>query len=212
MTKIKDILSIHLEEDIRSVIDLNQQSEEVIIDELNGFILTESLARHLSDFCDFFESSTAQPGLWLSGFYGSGKSYFTKMIGYLLKNPVIKGTSVRERFMDKLIGLPDENLLKNNINELGRTENQVVLFDAAKATGNHGISYMMMGAFLKSLNLNNDWIGVVEYNLLMSGRYKQFCDKVQERYGESWVQRRPNMDLAFDTLEETMPVNALRTT
>lgn len=204
MTKIKDILSIHLEEDIRSVIDLNQQSEEVIIDELNGFILTESLARHLSDFCDFFESSTAQPGLWLSGFYGSGKSYFTKMIGYLLKNPVIKGTSVRERFMDKLIGLPDENLLKNNINELGRTENQVVLFDAAKATGNHGISYMMMGAFLKSLNLNNDWIGVVEYNLLMSGRYKQFCDKVQERYGESWVQRRPNMDLAFDTLEETM--------
>ena len=98
MTKIKDILSIRLEDDIKSVIDLNQQDERSIIDELDGFILTESLAKHLADFCDFFTSNTAQPGLWLSGFYGSGKSYFSKMIGFLLKNPTLQGTSVRDRF------------------------------------------------------------------------------------------------------------------
>ena len=40
MTKIKDILSIHLEEDIKSVIDLNQQDDKSVIDELDGFILT----------------------------------------------------------------------------------------------------------------------------------------------------------------------------
>ena len=74
MTKIKDILSIRLEDDIKSVIDLNQQDESSIMDELDGFILTESLAKHLADFCDFFTSNTALPGLWLSGFYGSGKS------------------------------------------------------------------------------------------------------------------------------------------
>lgn len=204
MTKIKDILSIRLEDDIKSVIDLNQQDDKSIIDELDGFILTESLANHLSDFCDFFTSNTAQPGLWLSGFYGSGKSYFSKMIGFLLKNPTIKGTSIRERFQTKLIGLPNESLLQNSINELGRTNNHVVLFDAAKTTGNHGISYMMMGAFLKSLNLNDDWVGIIEFNLLMSGRYKAFCDKVQQKFGESWLLRRKNMDEVYDTLEETM--------
>ena len=47
MTKIKDILSIRLEDDIKSVIDLNQQDERSIIDELDGFILTESLAKHI---------------------------------------------------------------------------------------------------------------------------------------------------------------------
>ena len=46
MTKIKDILSIRLEDDIKSVIDLNQQDESSIMDELDGFILTESLAKH----------------------------------------------------------------------------------------------------------------------------------------------------------------------
>ena len=110
MTKIKDILSIRLEDDIKSVIDLNQQDESSIMDELDGFILTESLAKHLADFCDFFTSNTAQPGLWLSGFYGSGKSYFSKMIGFLLKNPSIQGTSVRDRFQSKLIGLPNAAL------------------------------------------------------------------------------------------------------
>ena len=204
MVKIKDILSIHLEEDIKSVIDLNQQDEQSVIDELEGFILTESLANHLADFCDFYTSNTAQPGLWLSGFYGSGKSYFSKMIGFLLKNPVIKGTSVRDRFANKLIGLPNASLLQNSINELGRTNNHIVLFDAAKTTGNHGISYMMMGAFLKSLNLNDDWVGIVEFNLLMSGRYQSFCDKVQEKFGEPWLTRRKNMDQVYDTLEDTM--------
>lgn len=204
MTKIKDILSIRLEDDIKSVIDLNQQDERSIIDELDGFILTESLAKHLADFCDFFTSNTAQPGLWLSGFYGSGKSYFSKMIGFLLKNPSLQGTSVRDRFQHKLIGLPNVGLLQNSINELGRTNNHIVLFDAAKTTGNHGISYMMMGAFLKSLGLNDDWVGMIEFNLLMSGRYQTFCDKVQEKFGESWLNRRKNMDEVYDTLEDTM--------
>ena len=204
MTKIKDILSIRLEDDIKSVIDLNQQDESSIMDELDGFILTESLAKHLADFCDFFTSNTAQPGLWLSGFYGSGKSYFSKMIGFLLKNPSIQGTSVRDRFQSKLIGLPNAGLLQNSINELGRTNNHIVLFDAAKTTGNHGISYMMMGAFLKSLGLNDDWVGVIEFNLLMSGRYQAFCDKVQQKFGESWLKRRQNMDEVYDTLEDTM--------
>lgn len=204
MTKIKDILSIRLEDDIKSVIDLNQQDERSIIDELDGFILTESLAKHLADFCDFFISNTAQPGLWLSGFYGSGKSYFSKMIGFLLKNPTLQGTSVRDRFQNKLIGLPNAGLLQNSINELGRTNNHIVLFDAAKTTGNHGISYMMMGAFLKSLGLNDDWVGIIEFNLLMSGRYQAFCDKVQQKFGESWLNRRKNMDEVYDTLEDTM--------
>ena len=49
MMKIKDILSIQLDNDIKNVIDLNSQSEDEIKEELDGFILTESLAGHLSD-------------------------------------------------------------------------------------------------------------------------------------------------------------------
>ena len=204
MTKIKDILSIHLEEDIKSVIDLNQQDDKSVIDELDGFILTESLAKHLTDFCDFYASNTVQPGLWLSGFYGSGKSYFSKMIGFLLKNPVIKGTTIRDRFANKLIGLPNASLLQNSINELGRTENHIVLFDAAKATGNHGICYMMMAAFLKSLGLCDNWVGIVEFDLLVTGRYQHFCEKVELKYSQPWRKLRNINYQVFDTMKDIM--------
>ena len=40
MMKIKDILSIQLDNDIKNVIDLNSQSEDEIKEELEGFILT----------------------------------------------------------------------------------------------------------------------------------------------------------------------------
>ena len=50
MSKIKDILSIELENDIKNVIDLNSQNEDDIKDELDGFILTEVLL----DICLIF--------------------------------------------------------------------------------------------------------------------------------------------------------------
>ena len=61
--KIKDILSIQLDNDIKNVIDLNSQSEDEIKEELDGFILTESLAGHLSDF--FLTSSLRTPKIFV---------------------------------------------------------------------------------------------------------------------------------------------------
>lgn len=63
MTKVKDILSIDLEDDIKSVVDIDttDENEDDKIDELNDFILTEALAKHLMDFCDYYSSETRQP-------------------------------------------------------------------------------------------------------------------------------------------------------
>lgn len=201
MAKIKDILSIQLEDDIKSVIDLNSQSNENILEELNGFILTESLAKHLSDFCDLYRSGTKQSGLWLSGFYGSGKSYFAKMVGLLLDNRNIMGTPMRERFIPKLQGLTEAHLLENSIESLGRTPNHVVLFDSAKEHGEHGISYMMMAAFLRSLGFADNQIGFWEYDLYINGQYSAFLQKVEEGTGASWLEARKSMTKVVKALK-----------
>ncbi|MCF0219894.1 MAG: BREX system P-loop protein BrxC [Muribaculaceae bacterium] len=204
MAKIKDILSIKLEDDIKSVINLNSQGENDILEELNAFILTESLAKHLSDFCDFYGSSTKQAGLWLSGFYGSGKSYFAKMIGMLLNNRAIVGTPMRERFVPKLNGLSNAEILKNSIDSLGRTPNHVVLFDSAKETGEHGISYMMMAAFLRSLGFLDNWIGFWEYDIYINGQYDEFVKLVQSQCGEPWVDVRKSMQKVIPAFKKAV--------
>lgn len=193
MSKIKDILSIKLEDDIKNVIDLNSQKEEELRDELDNFILTESLAKHLSNFLDSFCSDMKESGVWLSGFYGSGKSYFAKMIGFLIANPVVVGTPMRERFMPKLAGLKNEDLIKNQIASLDKSDYHVVLFDSAKVDASHGISLMAMSRFLLSLGLMNNWMGFLEYAMLLEGRYDEFLSVVKSQNGKEWHELRSGM-------------------
>ena len=90
--KIKEILTIDLSEDIKNVIDLEDISEKEIQAEIENYIVTDGLAREYANFVDKFTSNILETGVWISGFYGSGKSYFGKLLGYMLSNPAIAGT------------------------------------------------------------------------------------------------------------------------
>ena len=92
MTTIKDILELDLQEDIKSVIDLEDKSENEIQSEIESYIITDGLGQHLSKFITQYTSNIKETGVWISGFYGSGKSYFGKMLGYMIENPTINGT------------------------------------------------------------------------------------------------------------------------
>jgi len=87
--KIKEILTIDLSEDIKNVIDLEDVSEKEIQSEIENYIVTDGLAKEYADFVDKFSSNILETGVWISGFYGSGKSYFGKLLGYMLNNPNI---------------------------------------------------------------------------------------------------------------------------
>ena len=125
--KVEDILTLNLQEDIKNVIDLDAKDESEVKSEIDSYILTESLAKHLDDFLDVYASNIKESGVWISGFYGSGKSYFAKMTGYLLDNPVLLGTSVRDRIVQKLQGLKNASFLEMKINGLERFRSRVML-------------------------------------------------------------------------------------
>ena len=102
--KIKDILTIDLSEDIKNVIDLEDFSETEIQSEMENYIITDGLAKDYSDFVANFTSNIVETGVWISGFYGSGKSYFGKMLGYLLSNRSISGTPAEIEYWRGLQG------------------------------------------------------------------------------------------------------------
>ena len=102
---IKDILTINLSEDIKNVIDLEVISEKEIQDEIENYIVTDGLAREYVTFVDTFTSNILETGVWISGFYGSGKSYFGKLLGYMLSNRSIGGTPARDRINQRFTGI-----------------------------------------------------------------------------------------------------------
>lgn len=186
MTKLTKILKLDLTEDIKSVIDLEDQKEDEIQQEIESYILTDGLAKHLSDFIKIYNSNIKESGVWISGFYGSGKSYFGKMLGHLLADKLINGTSARDRFIPRIRGVKDESFLEQKIRSLDAIDSTVVFFDSAKQNTENGLSWTMFINFLKELGFRPDKYGLFEFDLFLNDEYDEFQSQIEKLSGEPW--------------------------
>jgi len=184
---IKDILTIDLSQDIKNVIDLEDISESEIQSEIENYIVTDGLAKEYSDFTSTFTSNIAETGVWISGFYGSGKSYFGKLLGYLINNRVIAGTPARERILQRFTGINDEALVKNAITRLDSTNSRVVFLDIAKQDTTKGLSYTLFRNFLKTLELPQNEHGYFLYQLMINDQQTNIHDFVFQNLNVHWI-------------------------
>ncbi|OMP32280.1 BREX system P-loop protein BrxC [Mangrovimonas sp. DI 80] len=197
MTTIKDILKLDLQEDIKNVIDLEDKSQDEIQSEIESYIITDGLGKHLSKFVSQYTSNIKETGVWLSGFYGSGKSYFGKMLGYLIDNPIINGTSARDRFMPRLSGVTNQSLIENDIRKLDSVNSKVIFLDIAKQNTDNGLAFTLFSCFLKSLGFREDRYGYMEYELFVDDKYDFLKEKAKALFGKEWEEiKKTNRDVA----------------
>ena len=192
MKKIKDVMLLDLTEDIKDVIDVEQQTENELQFEIENYIVTNKIAEYFSDFISLYQSNIKETGVWLSGFYGSGKSYFGKMLGYVLENPSVNGTPFMERFIQRLAGIPNQSLLENSARRLNIYDTKVVFLDIAKQNTKNGFAWTLFKNFLRTLGFLDDVFGYWEYGLYLDGKYDQFLSDVQRITGSSWQELRKN--------------------
>lgn len=183
---ISELLTIDLNEDIKNVIDLEDKNEAEIQQEIEDYIITEGIAKHLLEFTDRFTSNTKETGVWISGFYGSGKSYFGKMLGYIINNPSINGTPARQRFIPRIKGVNNENFLESNLRSLDAVDTTVVFMDIAKQNTETSLAFTLFANFLKTLGFRNDVFGYIEYELFLEGKYEDFKAKAVALFGKPW--------------------------
>jgi len=186
MTTINQILQLNLEEDIKNVIDLEDRSEHEIQQEIESYIVTEGIGQHLYNFTNQFSSNIKETGVWLSGFYGSGKSYFGKMLGYIIDNQMINGTPARDRFIPRLKGVTDEGLIENAIRNLDTINSRVVFLDVAKQNTDLGLAFTLFTNLLKNLGLRDDIYGYMEFDLLLDGKFDEFKALAIKLEGQEW--------------------------
>ncbi len=184
--KIKEILTIDLSEDIKNVIDLEDISEKEIQAEIESYIVTDGLAREYADFADRFTSNILETGVWISGFYGSGKSYFGKLLGYMLSNRIIVGTPARDRIIQRFTGINDEALVVNALSRLDAINSRVVLLDIAKQDTSKGLAFALFRNFLRSLYLPENEHGMFLFQLMLSDRKTIAQDFVFDASGSDW--------------------------
>lgn len=205
--KIKDILTIDLTEDITNVIDMENLQEEELLSEIDNYIVTDGLAEEFDKLADVFSGNVKETGIWLSGFYGSGKSYLGKLWGYILSNQDILGTAARERILQRFSGINNEAIIRNDIMALSSKNFMVVKFDIAKQNTNLGIALTMMENFLKSLNIPENAFGIMLFHMMMEAKYIDVSKYVADKCGKNWSQERKNLMSYYKVVKEIFLAN-----
>lgn len=187
---------------IEKVITYNASQAERLQTEIREYIVTDNIDHQFEEVMSKMQTAMEQGGsnevgVWVSGFYGSGKSSFTKYLGLALDNNVlVDGIPFRQHLQDRM-RRPQTKALLNNL--AYRFPAAVVMLDLA--------SEMLAGATMADVSTvlyykvlqwakysRNLKVAALERRLQKDGRYREFTDLVQEMVGVPW------RDIQNDTL------------
>ena len=194
---IQDMFREDIHRKINGVIKVDQDAEDVIEQEIREYVITRELKKHFISFFNYYASSfdepTADIGVWISGFFGSGKSHFLKMLSYILENREVKGRKTVERFrekfeddaatymmIDKSTQAKTEPILFNiDIEGLQKKDDTAVLRVIAKVFYNH------LGFFGEDLK-----VAMLEKYVAECGKTEEFKRVFEKHKGMPWVTQR----------------------
>lgn len=121
---INEIFKNDLSRRIKEVIKVDDPDELAAAEEIEDYWVTEHIEQEFLTVLDVYQESilvpTEEVNVWVSGFFGSGKSSFAKVLGYVLANPHLGESSAVEIFTSKLASDRIKALL-NKIHEQTRT-------------------------------------------------------------------------------------------
>ena len=208
--QIKDMFVKPIDRDLQGVIIVGQDKNENIKQELEEYVVTKELQKHFADFFAAYKKgiigSTTKIGVWISGFFGSGKSHLLKIIAYLLENREITGKKAIDYFIDD--NKISDSMVLADIQLAANTPTDVVLFDIDSKGDSNGKEKKdaIVNVFLKVFNEMQGYCGAIpaladlERKLNEDGRYEEFKGKFAEQYGTSWNDSRNDFDYIQDDI------------
>lgn len=211
--KIKEIFSLDVNREIEEIIKVDQTDEEKVYNELQEYVVTDSINDFFEEILEIYNQTPQNPtedvGIWISGFFGSGKSSFVKIIGLILENKIVKGSKSSELFLDRTRSDKLTSLLLS-INSNIKTD--TIVFDISKHRSakdqSERMTLLMYKMFLKHLGYSDDLeIAKLEMDLEEIGSYQDFITLYEKKYKKSWVSGRKIINFALN--EASVVLNEL---
>ena len=149
-------------------------------------------------------------GVWISGFFGSGKSHFLKILSYLLENKQVGDKCALDFFIeDRKIS---DAMVLADMKLAADTPADVVLFniDSKSESTSKQNKDAIVSVFLKVFNEMQGFCGSMPYvadlerRLTEEGRFEEFQAVFEEEYGEPWEDSRQDFDFIQDSVVEVL--------
>ena len=207
--KIEDLFKKDIKRQIDGVIKVDKYDDESVYTELDEYVVTQESLKHFDRFFDRYYNATHTPtdqiGVWVSGFFGSGKSHFIKILSYLLENKTVYDKTALDFFRNKIHDPEMFNTIEKSVN-YGTKD--VILFNIDSKAGDskERIVNILMRAFNECRGFFGDvfWIAELEEHLQDKGLYDAFKEEVLKLSGNTWEDKRESYAFKNDDIIEAL--------
>jgi hypothetical protein len=206
---IKDIFKKEINRKIEGVIKADIIDDESVFNEVDEYVVTDELNKKFDNFFDVYASTIGKPsqsiGVWISGFFGSGKSHLLKILSYILSSRSIHSDIIGELFLEKIS--KDDFELIGNIKKSLSIKADTLLFNIdtkADDGASNRDKNAILQVFLKVFNEHRGYypkqpsIANFEKNLDKKGKYQEFKDAFLSINGNSWDDERDALTFIID--------------
>lgn len=195
MTKIKSLFGKDKDiyRGIEKVVTFGNASEENLKHEVSEYVVTERIKDNFEKILDSLyngmNDSSNEIGIWVSGFYGSGKSSFAKYLGFALKKDmIIDGQAFHERLSNRINSTPIAQTFKSII---AKHDPAIILLDCATEQIKGGtlppILELLIAKVYHLAGYSTDsQLANFERMLQNDAKLEKFKTRISSDYGKDW--------------------------
>jgi hypothetical protein len=215
---IKSLFFKHLDRPINGVVKADQDDDATVFQELDEYVVTNELEKHFRAFFESYGTDLGDPsianrvGVWISGFFGSGKSHFLKILSYILAN---KGAMDDSGEAKPAITFFDEHkirdaMIRADMDKAVSRSADVILFNidskASASDDGNKILNVFLRVFNEHLGFSGDHphVANMERHLVENGAYDKFKAAFKESSGVDWVEERDGFEFYQDDVEKAL--------
>ena len=167
--------------------------------EVEEYVITNEVSRSLEQFLGAYNDFKGANGVWISGFFGSGKSHLLKMLALLLENQKVDGQGTLEYFLPKI----QDEMLKGDVKRAAEIPSKSILFniDQKADTITKKEVDAVLAVFVKVFNEmrgyygKHGYVAQFERDLDRRGDYVAFKQAYEEIAGKDWETGREEVIL-----------------
>ena len=203
--RIKELFTRDINRSINGVVKAEQLDDASVWQELDEFVVTHELDKHLRRFFAAYTDAIDNPrdptisgkmGVWMSGFFGSGKSHFLKVLSYVLGNRELTASGQTRQTVEFFETKIHDAMLYGDIKRAVAGNSDVILFNidskADNRSGRDAILTVFLRVFNEMLGYSGDhpWIAHMERHLAGKHKLKAFHAAYKIAAGHEWVDER----------------------
>jgi hypothetical protein len=196
--KLKDIFDKPIDRAIEGVIKADDTASLKI--EVEEYVITNEITKRLEEFFSAYNDYKGANGVWISGFFGSGKSHLLKMLALLLENAEVDGGKpVLDYFLPKC----HDALLKADMKRAAETPSKSILFNIDQKADTISKTEVdaVLAVFVKVFNETcgyygkQGYVAQLERDLDNRGLYEDFKKAYEKLAGKKWEKGREEIIL-----------------